>query len=247
MVPLLQEERLSCLFFVTGKSVAAPYSLLWYIELYLMLTSAKKKSLTFSLPNGLMLAPLTTLAERRKAWLTLMRAMSRLDERVRRERMAAMAGELGLPADWKNRYVQDPVMRQRFCVMGVPELRQLVDAGMSVGAHSFSHPIPAEQADQAWREEMSSSRELLRQAIQQPVWAFAYPFGDAASVHERQYQIAEEEGFTCAFRNAGGPVQKLKSRFDLPRIHVSSEMNGSEFEAHISGFHDALRKRLGRA
>src|SRR3954464_11215501 len=90
MVPLLQEEKLACLFFVTGKSVTDPYSLLWYIELYLMLTSAKEQNLTFSLPDGIVSAPLTTLAERRKAWLTLMRAMSRLDDRSRHERLAAM-------------------------------------------------------------------------------------------------------------------------------------------------------------
>jgi hypothetical protein len=36
--------------------------------------------------------------------------------------------------------------------------------------------------------------------------------------------------------------------FALPRVHVSSEMNIAEFEAHVSGLYRSLRQRfLGAA
>ena len=41
MVPILQEHRLSCLFFVTGGSLSEVPAMLWCEELYLMLLAAK--------------------------------------------------------------------------------------------------------------------------------------------------------------------------------------------------------------
>ena len=40
MLPILQEEGLSCLFFVTSRSLAEDASMLWYEELYLTLLAA---------------------------------------------------------------------------------------------------------------------------------------------------------------------------------------------------------------
>ena len=43
MVPVLQEHRLSCLFFVTGASLHEVSSMLWYEQLYLMFLATKKR------------------------------------------------------------------------------------------------------------------------------------------------------------------------------------------------------------
>src|SRR3954452_12928551 len=37
MLPVLEQEGLQCLFFVTGESLEDPPSMLWYIELYLLI------------------------------------------------------------------------------------------------------------------------------------------------------------------------------------------------------------------
>jgi hypothetical protein len=44
--------------------------------------------------------------------------------------------------------------------------------------------------------------------------------------------------------NAGGGFGARINRFAVPRVHVTADMNLSEFEAHISGFYRILRKRL---
>ena len=99
------------------------------------------------------------------------------------------------------------------------------------------------QDDLAWRE-ISESRSVIEKVLGRTVWAFGYPFGNAATVTRRDLRLAEQAGFRCAFMNAGGGFGAKMDRFALPRVHVSAGMNVSEFEAHVAGFYRTLRRRL---
>ena len=123
-------------------------------------------------------------------------------------------------------------------------LLRLAAAGMSIGAHSLSHPILARAPDDLAWQEISESRRVLEQALGQTVWAFGYPFGNAATVTRRELRLAEQAGFRCAFMNAGGGLGATINRFAVPRVHVTADTSLSEFEAHVSGFYRSLRKRL---
>jgi peptidoglycan/xylan/chitin deacetylase (PgdA/CDA1 family) len=246
MLPILQQENLSCLFFVTGVSVTDPYTMLWYVELYLMLGHSTQPQFQMTLGDSEVRFSLRDAAARRSGWLQLVTSLSRFAADKRRSLLDEIRERLDLPPDWESKYLEDLVLRNRFCMMGHPELRQLVQAGMSIGAHSMSHPVPSQQPEDVFRAEMLSSREVLQEALGQPVWAFAYPFGDEGSVAEREYDLAERVGFQCGFRNVGGPLRSRVRSSALPRIHISAGMNLGEFEAHVSGFHEALRARLGR-
>jgi peptidoglycan/xylan/chitin deacetylase (PgdA/CDA1 family) len=246
MLPILQEEKLSSLFFVTGASIRNPYTMLWYVELYLMLGHSAQPQIQMTLGDSDVRLPLVDTKSRRSGWLQLMNELSHFDDDKRRSLLEEIREQLKLLPNWESRYLEDPVLRNRYCVMGLPELKQLVQGGMSFGAHSMSHPIPSQQPEEVLRAEMLSSREVLEKALGQPVWAFAYPFGDEGSVSEREYGVAEQLGFQCAFRNVGGPLRSRVRPSALPRIHISADMNLGEFEAHVCGFHEALRARLGR-
>src|SRR5208282_1489300 len=49
------------------------------------------------------------------------------------------------------------------------------------------------------RREIFESRGVLEKALGQTVWAFGYPFGNAATVTQRDLRLAEHAGFRCAF------------------------------------------------
>jgi hypothetical protein len=85
---------------------------------------------------------------------------------------------------------------------------------------------------------------VLEEALGQTVWAFGYPFGNAATVTQRDLRLGEQAGFRCAFMNTGGGFGAKINRFAVPRVHVTADMSLFEFEAHISGFYRSLRKRL---
>jgi len=244
MLPILLEEQLKCIFFVTGASLSQTPSMLWYTELYLMLMASSEQADPITL-QGIVIPRLPANIEgRRSAWLMLLKPLSRIDAEQRGGFIEEARERLGLPLSWKSRYLEDPPLRERFHLLRLPELKELVEAGMTLGAHTLSHPALVEQSIDLARTEIAECRQALESAVGCPVWAIAYPFGDPASVSEREYKLARESGYECAFVNVGGGLKSPASPFEFSRIHVTAEMSLEVYEAYISGFHEDLRKRF---
>ncbi|MGH9504264.1 MAG: polysaccharide deacetylase family protein [Terriglobales bacterium] len=242
MVPMLREQHLSCLFFVTGASLGEVPAMLWFDQLYLMLL-AVKENIALDLTQGDFRGRASGVQEKRRLWWILVKHLSRYDACVRISLLAKVREQLGLSEDWSSELLSDS-RRARFLMLNTSELRALAEAGMALGAHTLTHPVLSEQSTEAAWNEISGSRTQLERAIGRPVWALAYPFGAAASVTAREREMAERAGFSCAFLNAGGGFGAPMPRFALPRVHVSSAMKLGEFEAHISGFYRSLRQRV---
>jgi peptidoglycan/xylan/chitin deacetylase (PgdA/CDA1 family) len=243
MVPILQEFGLPCLFFATGASADESPSMLWYEELYLMLLDASDP-ITLNLPEADVSIERIATNQRHSCWWTLVQRLSQFDGPSRRGFLDRFREQLRLPENWRERFVQDSNLAARFLTLDAAGLRQLADAGMTIGAHTLSHPVLARAPDDmAWRE-ISESRIVLEKILGQTVWAFGYPFGNAATVTRRELRLAEQAGFRCAFMNVGGGFGARIKRFAVARVHVTAGMNLSEFEAHVSGFYRNLRKRL---
>jgi peptidoglycan/xylan/chitin deacetylase (PgdA/CDA1 family) len=172
-----------------------------------------------------------------------MKELSQLAESVRQRFLDDLSGYLGLDPGWKSSFLQDSVLRERFVVMQKSDLLELADAGMSIGAHSLSHPVLSEQSSEMIETEIAGSRDRLA-FLPKPVWAFAYPFGEESSAGEREFRCTREAGFRCAFMNVGGSVRPGASPFSLPRVHVTAQMSLGEFEARVCGFDSFLRKSL---
>lgn len=244
MLPLLQEFNLSCLFFVTGGSLSDAPQMLWYDELYLMLLEA---------PDGFFLDfPKAGISEsvngregKRALWWKMVRKLSQHDAGSRRVLLQLVRTSLGISDGWNLRYF-DAVNGKRFSLLNLAGVQSLAAAGMCIGAHTQSHPMLSQMPSElVWRE-ISENHRDLEQALGQPVWALAYPFGDAGSVTSRELDLAERAGYACAFLNVGGGFGAAAPRFALPRVHVTATMTLAEFEAHVSGFHRSLRQRLTR-
>lgn len=243
MVPVLHELGMSCLFFATGASGDETSSMLWYEELYLMLLEAREP-ITISLSEAGVSVGGIPPNKQHASWWNLVEQLSRFDRELRRNFLDQIGEQLGLSGNWRERFLQDQTLAGRFLVLDVAGLRQLVAAGMTIGAHSLSHPILARVSEElAWRE-ISESRSITENALGQAVWAFAYPFGNPAMVTARDVRLAEQAGFQCAFMNTEAGLAEKTNRFALPRVHITGDMSLFEFEAHISGFYSSLRKRL---
>jgi hypothetical protein len=125
------------------------------------------------------------------------------------------------------------------------ELKTLVGQGMSVGAHTMSHPVLAKMSSELVEEEIRECKTRLESLLQQEIWALAYPFGHPGSAGVREMTMAENAGYDCAFLNFGGGLLRQSTpRFGLPRAHVTAEMTVAEMEAHLSGFHEALQRHF---
>jgi len=180
--------------------------------------------------------------QKRVLWSGLLLKLSQVDASTRRAKLNDLRLRLCLPEDWDIQYSSDEGLRSRFFILNREELQQLLRAGMTIGAHTDSHPVLYQLPDDLALHEVFQSRNALERALGQPLWALAYPFGDADSVGEREIQMAEQAGYACAFVSVGGGFGAEMPRFAIPRVHVGHDMKLAEFEAHLSGFYRNLRQ-----
>jgi peptidoglycan/xylan/chitin deacetylase (PgdA/CDA1 family) len=238
MLPLAQELDVRLLFFVTGNSLTSQSSMLWYEKAFLWLLEARRR-ISFSAPWG------ECAAEGRgqivALWREMIRKLSALAEGDRNQALEDIRTQLGIAGDFESEYSRKEAARRRFFMLNLTQVREMENAGMTIGAHTLSHPMLSQMSEKLAWEEISKSRDRIEAELGKVVWALAYPFGNAEAVSAREPGLAERAGFRCAFMNvedgaAGG-------WFAFPRIHVSSSMALAELEAHVSGFYRRARDR----
>jgi peptidoglycan/xylan/chitin deacetylase (PgdA/CDA1 family) len=104
-------------------------------------------------------------------------------------------------------------------MMTSSQVRDLVDAGMAIGAHTVNHPILAALSVEQAREEISTSRRVLESITGRRVMAFAYPNGQPGDDYtERDRDIVRELGFDCALSTWWGVASRDSDRYQLPRF-----------------------------
>jgi peptidoglycan/xylan/chitin deacetylase (PgdA/CDA1 family) len=235
MLPVLQSEGVPCLFFVTGDSCGENPGMLWYEELCRLMRIRTLSGR--ELPPGESDAHYPSPHNFQARWWSIVKAASRLDAKTRMDWMALVRGRCG-PA-------QGFYSEKRRRLLSLTELRQLAESGMSVGAHTLTHPVLCLCRDEESRHEIQQSKLELERALGRPVWAFAYPFGNPATIGEREVRFAAEAGFTCAFLNVEHWSAGPSNAFTLPRIHVGLDATLPEFAAHLSGVHRRLQRVVG--
>jgi peptidoglycan/xylan/chitin deacetylase (PgdA/CDA1 family) len=118
---------------------------------------------------------------------------------------------------------------------------------MTIGAHTLTHPVLSQSPHEMAYAEISQSRMRLESALEERVWAFAYPFGDPQSVTPGVLGMAQKAGYTAGFLNYGGGLGTDLPPYALPRVHVTAGMNLGEFDAQVSGFYARLQRLARRS
>jgi len=241
MLPVLTDEKVSCLFFVTGASAGESRMMLWYEELFRLFLRVPEGPFEVSACGTVIRAELGPREQRRALWWDSVKRLSQIDAESRASFVKAFrdrAGSDGMPKLDDERSVSC----RRYGLMTRAELQRLAAAGMSIGAHTMSHPMLSLMPAELAYAEIAESRTRLEAALQQRVWAFAYPFGDPQSVTPQVLSMTQKAGFEAAFLNYGGGLGSSLPRFALPRIHVTAETSLAELEAHVSGFYARVRR-----
>jgi peptidoglycan/xylan/chitin deacetylase (PgdA/CDA1 family) len=92
------------------------------------------------------------------------------------------------------------------------EIREMQGAGLSVGAHTLTHPDLTRLAPERMETEICRSKAILEDALGMAVAAFAYPYG----CYDRRSRAVVERHFTCAcstrlgLARAGGDLYALE-------------------------------------
>ncbi len=239
MLPILQSESVACLFFVTGASCGDTPGMLWYEELYQLMRVRPPNGPDWQLPmeDGLKSNPSESFQAR---WWSAVKRASRLPARARADWMSVVRSQCEQTQTW----CPEPRSEKRWRLLKITELSRLSEAGMSIGAHTLSHPILSLCNEEEARCEIQESKVDLERALRQSVWAFAYPFGDSSTVGEREVRLAQEAGFACAFLNVEHWGTEPSNIFALPRIHVTCDTTLAELAAHLSGLHTRIQRAV---
>jgi len=119
--------------------------------------------------------------------------------------------------------ITDVVGKDDYMTWG--QLRELRNAGMTIGSHSRTHRVLTDIPDRRLLDdEVAGSRRVLESELQAPVAFFAYPFGAqtprvVAAVRDAGYRAAR--GFPGGAWNRAADIWTLRSMGvpdDLPRF-----------------------------
>lgn len=97
-------------------------------------------------------------------------------------------------------------------------VRTLSREGITIGAHTVSHPILTRLDEEQARFEIGESKRQLEAITGERVRFFAYPNGKAGmDFDERHVAMAKQAGFDAAFTTAVGAATTANDRFQIPR------------------------------
>jgi peptidoglycan/xylan/chitin deacetylase (PgdA/CDA1 family) len=144
-----------------------------------------------------------------------------------------------------NLWVRDeshPLSRRR--LVDAATVGTLTGAGISIGAHTRTHPSLTDLSDEDAESEIAGSRADLEESLGQPVTVFAYPFGHH---DERVRALVERAGFEGACSVEPGRNRLAVDRFRLRRLEVFGTHSLPRFAARLwLGDVPLLRPRQGK-
>ena len=185
---------------------------LWWLELEEAIRVLLRLSL--DLPDGRFEMPAGTDAEKQKAFDQLYWRLRKGPEAILLSAISDLGRQAGI----------DPVaLVEREC-LPVETLRSLAGApGVTIGAHTLSHPMLAKHPEAEARRENVESKAWLEEALGAPIRHFAYPVGDPTSAGPREFVLAKEAGFTSAVTTRPGHLfaEHAEHLHALPRVSLN--------------------------
>jgi len=139
-------------------------------------------------------------------------------------------------ADWSHAAPNSRLTHRSLDRAGVIDLAR--GGLVEVGAHTVTHPTLSALSAAAQRDEISASKALLEQVVDQPIVSFSYPFGRRTDYSDETVSIVRQAGFTAACSNFAGVVGHSTDRFQIPRVNVP-DCDGDMFARQLASWFDS--------
>lgn len=202
-LPLLQRHGLTATFFIATDFLDG--GMMFNDAIIASIRETQRSALGLE-ALGLGVLPVSTLEQRRDAVRRVISAVKYLDPAERGRAVQALHRAAGTaPAG-------DPMMQRR-------HLADLLSAGMSIGAHTCSHPILSRLADPLALREIRNSKQRLESELGVEVPLFAYPNGKPGTDYTAAHaDMVRACGFRGAVSTAPGAARQAGDVFQVPRF-----------------------------
>jgi len=150
--------------------------------------------------------PVETVEQKRAAIELLLPKLKYLPAEERREQTEAVreAARMELPGD---------------IMMTTAQVRAMHAAGITIGAHTVSHPILTRIDSARARCEIEDSRAAVKAITGEDVALFAYPNGKPGKDYAAEHvEMVRRAGFQAAFSTSSGAARRSSDLFQLPRF-----------------------------
>jgi len=139
-----------------------------------------------------------------------------------------LAGEHVLPMTWEH-------------------VRQMRRAGLEFGSHTHRHTILARVAEEDAREELTTSKSLLEENLNEPCTLFCYPNGSyPQDGNERTNRLVEKAGYACAVYMGGGVNMSSTDPYFIARECFGQFTGPEEIAATLAITGHRIRSILGK-
>ena len=106
-------------------------------------------------------------------------------------------------------------------LLSIDELRELAaHAGVTIGAHTLTHPRLSTLSDDEQRHEIVQSGQQLAELLGREVKSFAYPFGMRTDFDTTSTRICREAGYLKAAAAFPGEAHGWTDPYRIPRHFV---------------------------
>jgi peptidoglycan/xylan/chitin deacetylase (PgdA/CDA1 family) len=218
-------------FYITAGCMAgeAPF---WPAELRGLLARIEAPDVRLTSAGAAVVVPLRTATDRRAATRTISRLFKSHPIPIRE----ALREELRRQARGVAR--DSPMLTWS-------HLREMHRMGMTIGAHTVTHPnLPSAGAADA-RREISESRARLERELDTPVTMFSYPNGGAERYLTPEIvTMVREAGYEAATTSRNGVAGYGSDVFALERVQVPERVEDLAFALEIERFVFKPRPRV---
>ena len=202
-LPILQQLGLHATFFVAAGYLDG--GRMWNDTLTAVVRDARGERLDLT-RFGLADMAVGTCDQKREALASILGKLKYLEPSQRASVVSDIAAAAGVgPAE--------------DLMMTSSQLRELASSGMTVGAHTVTHPILARVTESEARDEMALGRERLEAITGSKVTLFAYPNGKPDTDYTRTHaRLARQLGFSAACSTEWGAATADSDPFQIPRF-----------------------------
>ncbi len=114
-------------------------------------------------------------------------------------------------------------------------VREMRNANMTIGGHSVTHPVLANQTAEQQEFEVRECRRRLMAELGESIDTFSYPVGGGGSFNAVTTDALQRHGYRWGFTYQGGYVRPNRfDRYALPRTAVETDIDLPLFRALLA-------------
>jgi peptidoglycan/xylan/chitin deacetylase (PgdA/CDA1 family) len=220
-LPIMERYQLPASVFLVTSLIGTDQPA-WPDQVFEMFVATSQGSVTF---QGTRFS-LDTRVNRGSAYVALIERLKTMEVQEKDDCLAELRGKLG----WQPVSPDSPL-----ATLNWSEIEEMANGGLfEFGSHTHTHQILSRCSLQRQAEELSLSREILRERLSKAD-LFAYPNGRPQDFNEDTKGLLRQTGYRCAVSTIPGLQPAKGDLYEIRRVNIGADTSLEQFELRMAG------------